>query len=325
MKRRDFIAGIGTLATSPFVARAQQPVMPVIGFLSGGSPSVFAPYVVAFNKGLNEFGLFEHRNVGIDYRWAVGHFELLPGLAAELIGRQVAVIAAFGPPAALAAKAATSTIPIVFGNGADPVKLGLVASYNHPGGNATGLNFLINTLGAKELGLMRELVPEAKIFGLLINSDNADAQTQSKDAQEAANVLGLQLHVISAAKESDIDEAFTELSKMGVGALLVGASTFFSSHMEQLFNWTNRLRLPTLFNNRLYVEAGGLISYGSDVDNGYRQVGIYVGRILKGEKPADLPVIQATKLELAINLKTAKALGLTIPQTLLATADEVIE
>jgi putative tryptophan/tyrosine transport system substrate-binding protein len=326
VRRRDVIGLLGGAALAwPLTARAQQPVMPVIGFLNGGSPNVFAQYVIAFHLGLKESGFVEHRNIGVDYRWAEGQFDLLPALTADLVHRQVAAIAAFGPPAALAAKAATSTIPIVFGHGADPVKLGLVASLNRPGGNITGVSFFINTLGAKELGFMHELVPQATAIALLVNPSNADTQTQVANAQDAARSLGLELHVLNASTESDLDAAFKTLAELRAGALLIGASTFFSSHRDHVIALAARHSMPTAFNNRLYVEAGGLMSYAPNVADAYRQAGIYTGRILKGEKPADLPVVQSTKFELVINLKTAKALGLKIPSTLLALADEVIE
>jgi putative ABC transport system substrate-binding protein len=325
MTRRESGALLAGALASPLAARAQQPTMPVIGFLSGGSPNVFAQYVSAFHRGLTEVSFVEHRNVGVDYRWAEGKFDLLPALTADLVRRQVAVIAAFGPPAALAAKAATPTIPIVFGNGADPVKLGLVASLNRPGGNITGVSFFINMLRAKELSLMHELVPPAAVIGLLVNPNNADAQTQSQEAQDAAHALGLQLHVVNAGAASDIEAAFAVLVDLKVSALLVGASTFFSANRDQLIALAARHAVPTFYPNRLYVDAGGLISYAPNVADGYRQIGIYAGRILKGEKPADLPIVQSTKFELVINLKTAKTLGLTVPPTLLALADEVIE
>ena len=299
--------------------------MPVIGFLSAGSPNVFAQYVTAFHQGLRATGFVEHRNLGIDYRWAVGEFGLLPTMATDLVRRQATVIAAFGPPAALAAKGATSTIPIVFANGADPIKLGLVDHLNRPGGNITGVSFFINTLGAKMLGLMHELVPQATVVALLVNPNNADTQTQSTDAQDAARALGLQLHVLKASTESDIDAAFKTIVDLQAGALIVGATTFFSSHLNKIVTLAAGRALPTFYPNRPYVEAGGLISYAPNVADAYRQAGIYTGRILKGERPTDLPVVQSTKFELVINLKTAKALGIAVPDKLIALADEVIE
>jgi ABC-type uncharacterized transport system substrate-binding protein len=322
--RRQFIGALsGAAVTWPRAASTQQMAMPVIGYLSGSSPNVFTELVTAFHQGLNETGYVEHRNVGVDYRWALGELDQLSALAADLVRRQVAVIFASGPPAALAAKAATSTIPIVFGIGADPVKLGLISSFNQPGGNITGVSFFINMLAAKNLGLMHELVPQAAVIALLVNPNNAD--TQSTDAQEAAHALGLELLVLNASTETDIDTAFADLIQSRAGALLIGASTFFTTHSAQILALAARHRVPTFYANRFLVEAGGLIGYGPSLPDANRQAGIYAGRILKGEKPANMPVIQSTKFELAINLKTAKALGLTVPPSVLAIADRVIE
>jgi putative ABC transport system substrate-binding protein len=324
--RRDFIRLVGrTAAAWPLAARAQQPAMPVIGFLNGGSPNAFAHLVAAFQQGLNETGYVEHRNVGIDYRWAEGQFDRLPALTADLVRRQVAVIAAFGPPAALAAKTATSSIPIVFGNGADPVKLGLVASLARPGGNVTGVSFFSNVLGAKQLELLHELVPQAAVMAVLVNPTNADTETQARNVQEAARSLGLHLHVLEASTESDIDAAFAALVQLRAGALLVGASVFFRTRQDQLLALARRHAMPTAYNNREFVETGGLMTYGTDIKDAYHQTGVYVGRILKGEKPANLPVLQSTKFEFVLNLKAAKALGLTIPADVLSIADKVIE
>jgi putative ABC transport system substrate-binding protein len=321
--RRQFISALSGAAVAwPLAARGQQGE-PVIGYLSGGSPNIYTELVTAFHQGLNETGYIEHRNIGVEYRWALGELDQLSALAADLVRRQVAVIVASGPPAALAAKAATSTIPIVFGIGADPVKLGLISSFNRPGGNITGVSFFINSLAAKDLGLLHELVPQAAVIALLVNPDNAD--TQATDAQEAAHALGLELLVLNASTETDIDTAFTDLIQSRAGALLVGASTFFTTHLAQLLALAARHRVPTFYANRFIVEAGGLIGYGPSLSDASRQAGIYAGRILKGEKPANMPVMQSTKFELAINLTTAKALGLTVPPSLLAITDKVIE
>jgi putative tryptophan/tyrosine transport system substrate-binding protein len=322
--RRQFVGALSGAAVAwPFVASTQQVAMPVIGYLSGGSPNVFTELVTAFHQGLNETGYIEHRNIGVEYRWALGELDQLSALAADLVHRQVAVIFASGPPAALAAKAATSTIPIVFGIGTDPVKLGLISSLNRPGGNITGVCFFINALAAKDLGLLHELVPQAAVIALLVNPNNAD--TQSTDAQEAAHALGLELLVLNASTETDIDTAFTDLIQSRAGALLVAASTFFTTHLAQVLALAARHRVPTFYANRFSVEAGGLIGYGPSLSDANREAGIYAGRILKGEKPANMPVMQSTKFELAINLTTAKALGLTVPPSLLAIADKVIE
>jgi putative ABC transport system substrate-binding protein len=326
LQRREFITLLGSAAVAwPLAARAQQPTMPVVGFLHGGSPNAFARLLDAFRQGLKDAGYVEHHNVGIEYRWAESQSDRLPALAADLVRRQIAAIAAFSPPAALAAKAATSTIPIVFANGADPVELGLVKSLNRPGGNVTGVSFLINTLGSKQIELLHDLVPKAALIAALVDPNNADASTQVKHAEEAARALGLDLLVLSATTAQHIDAAFAEFVQAQAGALLVGSSVLFRNQEHQIVALAARHAVPTFYNNRDYVAAGGLISYATSIAEGYRQAGIYTGKILKGAKPTELPVVQSTKFELVINLKTAKALGLEIPPTLLAIADEVIE
>ena len=299
--------------------------MPVIGFLNGGTAAGYAPFAAAFRQGLNEAGYVEGQNVAIEYRWAEGQYDRLPALTADLMSRRVAVIAATSTPAALAAKAATSVIPIVFTAALDPVAAGLVASLNRPGGNVTGVNNYLSDLGAKRLELLGELIPHSAVLGMLVNPTYPDAESQSKDVMEAARTMGRQVHVVNATSESDFDRAFATLVQLHADGLLVTTDTVFLSRRDQLVALAARHAIPTIYFGRAFVLAGGLISYASDLGDGYRQAGIYVGRILKGAKPADLPVMQPTKFELFINLKTAKALGLQIPDRLLALADEVIE
>ena len=326
MKRREFITLVGGAAAWPLAARAQQPAMPVVGILGATTAQGYAAQMAAFQQGLKETGFVEGHNVAIEYRWAEDRYDRLPELAADLVRRQVAVIATIGGnAAAMTAKAATSTIPVVFHGSIDPVEAGFVASLNRPGGNLTGVVTLNIDTGQKRLELIHELVPTATTIGLLLNPTNAVAETQSKDLQAAARTLGLQLHVLHAQTERDFDEVFATLAQARAGALVIGTDGFFVSQSEQLAALTVRHALPAIFQYRRFVTAGGLMSYGGSVTDSYRLSGVYTGRILKGEKPADLPVQQATKVELMINLKTAKALGLTVPLPLVGRADEVIE
>ena len=325
MKRREFITLLGgAAATWPLATRAQQ-TMPVIVYLSGRSAEDTTHLVAEFRRGLVEDGYVEGQNVAIQYRWALGQVDRLPALAAELAGRSVAILVATGgESAALAAKAATSTIPIVFSMG-DPVKAGLVASYNRPGGNATGINLLTQTLEPKRLGLLHELVPQAATIGFLLNPNFPSAEDQSKDMQEAARAIGLHIHVLRANTDREIEAAFETVAQDRIGALAVGASPFFDTRRNTLVALAARHAVPTMYHFREFAAAGGLMSYGIDPVDAYRQVGVYAGRILKGAKPADLPVLQPTKFEFVINLKTAKALSLEIPARLLSFVDEVIE
>jgi putative ABC transport system substrate-binding protein len=326
MKRREFIAALGSAAAAwPLAARAQQPAMPVIGFLDPTSSDAEAERLRAFRQGLKDGGYIEGENVAIEYRWAENQVERLPALAAELVGRQVAVIATRSS-GAFAAKAATTTIPIVFMVSEDPVRLGLVSSLARPGGNLTGVNFFSTELAAKRLELLRELVPGATRVAVLVNPANAmRAEVTVKDVQAAAAAMGLQIQVVRASTSSEINAAFAMFARERPDALFVGTDPFFTSRRVQLILLTTRYALPTTYAGRQYPEIGGLMSYGSNTADAFRQVGIYVGRILKGARPADLPVVQSSKFELVINAETARLLGLTISPTLLATADEVIE
>jgi len=329
MKRREFITLIGSGAAAwPLAAHAQQPAMPVIGFLHAGSPETEpGSRMIAFRHGLNESGYVEGQNVTIEYRWAEGRHDRYSELVADLIRRKVTVITTgANTPGSLAAKAATSTIPIVFGVGQDPVKLGLVASLARPGGNATGVNFFIAELAAKRLGLLRELVPAMASVAVLVNPANpANAESTVKDMQAAAPALGLQVQIFNASTSRQIDAAFANLVRERIDALFVGPDPFFNTRRVHLAVLAGRLAIPATYAGRDYAEAGGLMSYGSDLADTYRQIGAYVGRILKGAKTADLPVVQTSKLELVINAQTARTLGLDVPPTLLARADEVIE
>jgi putative tryptophan/tyrosine transport system substrate-binding protein len=327
VKRREFITFAGGAAAWPMIARAQQPATPVIGVLNSRSPGEDARLLAAFRKGLGETGYVEGQNVTIEYRWAEGQYDRMPALAADLVRRQVTLIATPGStPGALAAKAATSTIPIVFGTGADPVAAGLVPSLRRPGGNITGITSLSVEIGPKRLELIHELVPAATILALLVNPTNPTlAEAQSRDFQKAARALGLQLHILHASTERDFEMIFESLAQLGAGALLIGADQLFNSYSERLAALAIRYSVPAIYQYPEFAAAGGLMSYGGSILEEFHLAGVYAGRILKGEKPADLPVQQATKVELIINLKTAKALGITIPLSLLTRADQVIE
>jgi putative tryptophan/tyrosine transport system substrate-binding protein len=328
MRRRDFITLIGAAAAAwPLAARAQQPVMPVIGFLGSASPELSANLVRAFREGLSETGYVEGRNITIEFRWAGGQNDQLPALAADLVSRRVSVLAApASTPAALAAKAATATIPVLFLVGTDPVAAGLVASLARPGGNVTGVTNLNTELGPKRLELLRELIPTAKIIALLVNPTSSFiAENISKDLQLTARTLGLQLHILNASTERDFDTVFATFAQLRADALVIAPDAMFISRSEQLDALTLQHAVPAITQFREFAAAGGLMSYGGSFTEAARQVGVYAGRILKGEKPTDLPVQQSTKAELIINLKTAKALGLAVPRELLARADELIE
>jgi putative ABC transport system substrate-binding protein len=327
MNRRKFITLLGGAAVGwPLAARAQQPAMPVIGYLYLGSSAAVANPIAAFRQGLAETGYVEGQNVVIDYRFAEGRSDRLPELAAELVTRRVAVIVApANTTSAVAAKKATSTIPIVFGISDDPTKLGLVASLNHPGGNATGINYFLAELGAKRLGLIHELVPGAARIGLLANPSNPVTEAITKDVTQAASVLGVTVRLVHAREPSDIEPAFAILVRDHVQALMIAPDTIFNNRRVQLVTLSTRHGIPTIYNVREYVEVGGLMSYGTNITEMYRAVGLYTGRILKGARPAELPVLQSTKFEFVINMQTARALGLEVPPQLLASADEVIE
>jgi putative ABC transport system substrate-binding protein len=326
VKRREFITLLGSAAAWPLAALAQQAAMPVVGFLSGGAPGPFKHLVAAFREGLKETGYIEGQNATIQYRWAEGQYDRLPLLATDLARRQVAVIAATGgTQAGLAAKAATATIPIVFSSGIDPITAGLVVSFNRPGGNVTGVYLLISELDPKKLGLLRELVPNASVIAVLLNPRSADIRARSAGVQEAARTVGQHIRILHASTERELETAFASLAELRAGALVVSSDPFFNSRRDQIVALAARYAIPAIYEGREYALAGGLISYGTSLAEGYRQVGLYAGRILKGEKPADLPVVQPTKFEYVINLKTAKTLGLTVPSSMQFLADEVIE
>jgi putative ABC transport system substrate-binding protein len=325
MKRREFIAGLGSAAAWPVVVRAQQPATPVIGFLSGGTRDDTRGLLTAFRQGLGETGYVEGKNVAIESRLAEGQYDRLAAIATDLVLRKVTVIAAVGgSAAALAAKAATQTIPIVFANGGDPVKLGLVPSLNRPDGNVTGISFLANTLAAKRIGLMREVVPMSTI-GFLFNPTNPNSEPEIKDVEVAARSIGQKIVLMKASSEPEIEAAFASFDLERIGALILAGDVFFYSRREQFAALAARHAVPTIYELRDFAVAGGLMSYGTSLADAHRLCGIYAGRILKGERPSDLPVQQPTKFELVINLKTAKALGIAVPETLLATADEAIQ
>jgi putative tryptophan/tyrosine transport system substrate-binding protein len=326
MKRRDFITLLGGLTAWPLAARAQQPPMPVIGFMSARSPTESASDLAAFRHGLGQSGYFEGKNLAIEYRWAEGRYDLLPALAAGLVARQVAVIAAVGgEPSGLAAKAATATIPIVCTLGGDAVASGLVAHLNRPGGNITGVTIMGLEMGPKRIELAHQLVPNGRALATLINSKFPPTLAEAHDMQAAAHSLGLQLAVLDASTKGGIDAVFGDLARQKVDALLINTDPFLFGQREQIVQLAARHKIPTLYFLREFVDAGGLISYGPNINNGYRQAGIYVGRILKGEKVGELPVVQPSKFDLVINLRTARTLGLEIPTSLLISADEVIE
>ena len=326
MMRRELIFMLGSTASAwPLAARAQQPAMPVVGWLSAGSPEPDSFRVIAVRQGLIETGYVEGQNVAFEYRWAKGQYDRLPVLAADLVLRQVSVIATVGPGPVLAAKEATSTIPIVFVVGLDPVQAGFIGSLNRPGGNITGVALLSAQLIAKRLELLHELVPTATAVFLLINPTNPASEPQTKNLQDAARSLGLQLHVLRASTVSEIETAFGALDELGAGVFVLGGDPFFANQRDQIISLAARHALPAIYALRLFPNAGGLMSYGADLADSFRQAGVYAGKILQGIKPANLPVQQVVKLELVINLNTAKALGLTIPQSILARADEVIE
>jgi putative ABC transport system substrate-binding protein len=310
---------------SPLAARAQPPSLPIVGFMSSRSPNESTPHVAAFRQGLTEMGYVEGHNVAIEYRWAKGHYERLPSLASELVGRRVALLASVGgSPSAFAAKGATATIPVVFVIGDDPVRLGLVSSFNRPGGNLTGVSFFTNELGAKRLGLVHELVRKNGPVALLLNPNDPGAESQKQDVQTAARALGRRLLVLTASAESELTAIFARLGNQQVSGLVVQNDPFLDSQRDRLIALADLHAIPAIYHIREFPASGGLMSYGASLADAYRQVGVYTGRILRGEKPAELPVLRPTKFELVINLKTAKTLGLTIPQSVLLLADEVI-
>ncbi len=326
MRRRELLIALGggAVVVWPLGARAQQKTMPVIGYLSSGSPGPAAPTLAAFRKGLGEIGYVEGQNLALEFRWAEGNYDRLPAMAADLVAHGVDVIAALGGPSGIAAKRATSTIPIVFTGGIDPVATGLVASLARPGGNVTGINFLFVDMHPKRLELLCELVPQARVIALLVNPSFPGAERTIEAVQEAARARGVKVIVVNARREDDIDAAFATLVDQA-GALIVGSDPFFGNQREQLVALASRHAIPAIYSERGFAEAGGLLSYGANLSVTARQAGIFVGKILSGAKPADLPVQQPTKFDLVINMKTANALGLTVPQSILARADEVIE
>jgi ABC-type uncharacterized transport system substrate-binding protein len=326
MRRRDFIKGIVGSTAWPLAARAQQPALPVIGFLNSASPQPWASYVAGFRAGLKEVGYIDGQNVTIEFRWAEGNYDRLPGLAADLVRRRVAVlVAGGGPPSVVAAKAVTKTIPIVCTFGGDPVKAGYVTSLGRPGGNITGVNLFVAAMESKRLGLLRALIPGVQLIAVLLNPNRPDHADQMREVQDAARAIGQQINILLASNESDIEAAFATAVQLHVGAMLVGADPFFNSRRDKIIALAARHAIPAIYEQREHALAGGLMSYGTNLSDGYRQAGVYAGRILRGEKPGDLPVVQSTKFEFVINLKTAKALGIEVPPNLSAEADEIIE
>lgn len=325
LARRNFLLTGCSAALWPFAARAQQAAQPLIGFLSTRAPTDSAGLIAAYRQGLKEAGYVEGRNITIEYRWAEGHYDRLPSLVAGLIDRRVDLIFSPGQPAVLAAKAATTTIPIVFTTGDDPVKTGLVASFNHPGGNVTGVNLFASQLGAKRLGLLRELAPKAAVVAVLVNPSYSLTDFLIKDVESAASAIGLQVRIFNAAKDEDFEPAFSKIAQLHPDALMVGADPFFTGRSARLVGLAARLAIPAIYEFREFPAAGGLMSYGTSLADTYHQCAILTGRILKGKKPVDLPVMQSSKFEFVINVKTAQTLGLSVPPTMLATADEVIE
>ena len=326
MRRREFIKVIAGSAAWPLAARAQQPAMPVIGFLNSGLPQPFENYVAGFRAGLKEAGYVEGQNVTIEFRWAEGHYDRLPEMAADLVRRKVAVLVATGgAPSVVAAKAATSTIPIVFTSGTDPVQRGIVTRLSRPGGNITGVNLFTTEMEGKRLGLLRALVPGVQLIAVVLNPNRPDHASHMGEVEEAARAIGQQIHIALASNESAINAAFATAVQLRAGAMLVGGDPFLNSKRDRIVALAARHAIPAIYEAREYALDGGLMSYGTNIRDGYRQAGVYVGRILKGEKPGDLPVVQSTKFEFVINLKTAKALGIEVPPNLSAEADEIIE
>jgi putative ABC transport system substrate-binding protein len=326
MRRRDFIVRLGLAAIAwPRDGHAQQHAMPVIGFLSSGAPGGYVEFLAAFRRGLAELGYVDGETIAIEQRWAEGRFELLPFLAGELVQHRVAVLVTTGVSSALAAKAAAPAIPLVFMAGDDPVKFGLVASLNRPGGNATGVSWLTAVLMTKRLEFVRELVPGAALIAFLVNPKSPEAEPQLKDIESASRTIGQPIEILNASGEVELDAAFASLVRRGAVALIVSNDAFFNSQRDRIVGLATRHRVPAIYDRRAYAAAGGLVAYGAPYDEAYRQLGVYTGRVLKGAKPADLPVEQPTRFELIVNLRTAKALGLTIPPAILARADEVIE
>ena len=325
MRRRKFITLVGGAASWPFVARAQHAAMPVVGFLNSGSAQAQVLVAAAYRRGLEEAGFIEGKNVSTEYLYADGQYDRLPQMAADLIGHNVAVILAGGPPAARAAKNATSTVPIVFTSGDDPIQADLVSSLNHPGGNVTGVHIFFTGLEAKKLGLLREVIPQGGPIAALVNPSFPTVDIQTAALRSAAQTLGQGIQIVNAGNEQELDAAFASMAQSHISALLVGADPFFASRRNQIISLAARNAIPAVYEQRAFTTAGGLMSYGTNIADAYQQAGFYAGRILRGEKPGDLPVVQSTKFEFVVNLKTAKALGLTFPAGILAIADEVIE